>query len=303
MMHLRSFPPVSEPALPSKPDHVQIQTVTGCNADCIFCPNRKTERPIPLGRRMEWDLYRSVVDQCLELGIRRYTLYLMNEPMLDRELPQRIAYISRRIRKPQYTKTTSHGGLLTDRMARGLLDSGLDKLKISVQSLNPERYWSIMRLRLDKTLHNIDRFLDLKARGDYRRPKLEIVVVDSVHNHDEIPEIRNYWQNRGIQLVVEPVENRADHGTIRKTAVGFGKLHPFSWCRRLREQLYVLQDGRLLMCCVDWEQRTVLGDLKTTSLRDIWYGEPYMELRRRFAAGDLKGTLCEVCRKQMRFTQ
>jgi len=49
---------------------------------------------------MEWNLYRSVVDQCLELGIRRYTLYLMNEPMLDRELPQRIAYISSRIRRP-----------------------------------------------------------------------------------------------------------------------------------------------------------------------------------------------------------
>jgi MoaA/NifB/PqqE/SkfB family radical SAM enzyme len=302
-MHSHSFTPLSEPALPSRPDHVQIQTVTGCNADCIFCPNRKTERHIPLGRRMEWDLYRSVVDQCLELGIRRYTLYLMNEPMLDRELPQRIAYISSRIRRPQYTKTTSHGGLLTERMAQGLLDSGLDKLKISVQSLNPERYWKIMRLRLDKTLRNIDRFLDLKARGGYRRPKLEIVVVDSVHNHDEIPEIRNYWQKREIRLVVEPVENRADHGTIRKAAVGFSKLQPFTWCRRLKEQLYVLYDGRVLMCCADWEQRAVLGDLKNTPLRDIWYGERYAELRRRFVAGDLRGTLCESCRKQLRHSK
>jgi pyruvate-formate lyase-activating enzyme len=286
--------------LPSKPDHVQIQTVTGCNADCIFCPNRKTEQKIPLGRRMNWSLYRSVVDQCLELGVRRYTLYLMNEPMLDHELPQRVAYISGRIRKPQYTKTTSHGGLLTARMAQGLLDSGLDKLKISVQSLKPERYWNIMHLRLDRTLRNIDRFLDLKARGNYRRPKLEIVVVDSVHNHAEIPDIQNYWQQREIRLVVEPVENRAGHGTIRRSAVGVDELLPFSWCRRLREQLYVLQDGRVLMCCADWEQQTVLGDLKTTTLREIWYGAGYTELRRRFAAGDLAGTLCEGCRKQLR---
>lgn len=289
--------------LPSKPDHVQIQTVTGCNADCLFCPNRKTERKIPLGRRMAWDLYRSVVDQCLELGVRRYTLYLMNEPMLDRELPERVAYISKRIRKPQYTKTTSHGGLLTERMAQGLLDSGLDKLKISVQSLNPERYWTIMRLRLGKTLRNIDRFLDLKARGNYRRPKLEIVVVDSVHNHDEIPDIQKYWQAREIKLVIEPVENRADHSTIREASVGFNAMLPFTWCRRLREQLYVLYDGRVLMCCADWEQRTVLGDLKTTLLRGIWHGERYTELRRRFLAGDLKGTLCEGCRKQLRHSK
>jgi MoaA/NifB/PqqE/SkfB family radical SAM enzyme len=290
----------ADPDLPSKPDHVQIQTVTGCNAGCIFCPNRKTERHIPLGRRMARDLYHSVVDQCLELGVRRYTLYLMNEPMLDRELPERVAYISKRIRKPQYTKTTSHGGLLTERMAHGLLDAGLDKLKISVHSLNPERYWSIMHLRLEKTLRNIDQFLDLKARGGYRRPKLEIVVVDSIHNHDEIPDIQKYWREREIKLSIEPMENRADHGTIRESAVGVSALLPFTWCRRLKEHLYVLYDGRVLMCCADWEQRTVLGDLKTTPLGDIWHGERYAELRRRFVAGDLRGTLCEGCRKQIR---
>lgn len=287
-----------DPIVPTKPDHVQIQTVTGCNADCIFCPNRKTERPIALGRRMDEALYRSVVDQCLELGVRRYTLYLMNEPMLDRELPQRVAYISRRIRKPQYTKTTSHGGLLTARMAQGLLDSGLDKLKLSVHSLNPERYWKIMRLRLDRTLRNIDRFLELKARGGYRRPKLEIVVVDSVHNHAEIPDIQKYWGEREIKLIIEPVENRADHDLIRAAAVGVRRLLPFTWCRRLTEQLYVLYDGRVLMCCADWEQRAVLGDLKNSSLQDIWRGERYAELRRRFVDGDLQGTLCEGCRKQ-----
>jgi len=30
---------------------------------------------------------------------------------------------------------------------------------------------------------------------------------------------------------------------------------------------------------------------------DVWYGERYMTLRRRFAAGDVKGTLCAGCRK------
>jgi pyruvate-formate lyase-activating enzyme len=280
------------------PDHVMIQTVTGCNANCIFCPNRKTSRQIAQGLRMSWDLYRSLVDQCLELGVRRYTLYLMNEPMLDRELPQRVACIRRRIRKPQSVKTTSHGGLLSARMAQGLLDSGLDKLKISVQSLIPDRYWDIMHLRLEQTLRNIDRFLDLKARGGYRRPKVEIVVVDSIHNHDEIPALHDYWQARDVRLVIATMENRADHGTLRRTALAVRELRPFGWCRRLLEQLHVLYDGRMLGCCVDWEQQGVMGDLRTTALADIWYGPAYMELRRRFAAGDTKGTLCQDCRKQ-----
>ena len=281
------------------PDHVQIQTVTGCNANCIFCPNGKTRKLIPRGRRMDWDLYRSIVDQCIELGIRRYSVYLMNEPMLDRELAERVAYVSARIKKPQYVKVTSHGGLLTERMAKGLLDSGLDKLKISVQSLNADTYRRIMGLALEKTLKNIDCLLELKIRGGYKLPRLEIVMVDSIQTHDEIPRIRRYWQDREIKLYIEPVENRADQQNIRDTAVGEHSLKSFSWCRRLMEQIYILYDGRMVQCCADWEQRSIMGDLTTQSLADIWYGQRYTDYRRRFAEGDVKGMICACCRKQL----
>ena len=280
------------------PDHVQIQTITGCNADCMFCPNGKTRRNIPRGQRMDRDLYCAIVDQSIELGIRRYSVYLMNEPMLDRNLPERIEYVSARIRKPQYVKVTTHGGLMTKRMARGLLDSGLNKLKISVQSLNPVTYRDIMGLDLAKTLRNIDRLLELKQQGGYKLPKLEIVMVDSIQTHDEIPAIKRYWQERDIKLYIEPVENRADQKNIRDLAIGAEKLKPFSWCRRLMEQVYILYDGRMVQCCADWEQRSVMGDLKRESLADIWYGERYSDYRRKFAVGEVKGMICACCRKQ-----
>jgi molybdenum cofactor biosynthesis enzyme MoaA len=283
----------------SAPDHVQIQTVTGCNANCIFCPNGKTRKHIPRGCRMDWDLYRSIVDQCIELGIRRYSVYLMNEPMLDRELAERVAYVSARIKKPQYVKVTSHGGLLTEGMAKGLLDSGLNKLKISVQSLNADTYRRIMGLALKKTLKNIDRLLELKIQGGYKLPRLEIAMVDSIQTHDEIPRIRRYWQDRQIKLYIEPVENRADQQNIRDTAVGEHSLKSFSWCRRLMEQIYIVYDGRMVQCCADWEQRSIMGDLASRSLADIWYGEHYSSYRHRFAEGDVKGMICACCRKQL----
>jgi len=183
-------------------------------------------------------------------------------------------------------------------MARGLLDSGLDKLKISVQSLNPKTYRNIMGLDLSKTLSNIDRLLMLKQQGGYKLPRLEIVMVDSVQTHNEIPAIRRYWQQRDIKLYIEPVENRADQQNIRQSAVSARKLEAFSWCRRLMEQIYILYDGRMLQCCADWEQRSVMGDLTRQSLADIWQGERYSDYRRRFAAGDVKGLICACCRKQ-----
>ena len=299
MKHNNHRSTLTSTAVSTVPDHVQIQTVTGCNARCIFCPNGKTRRDIPRGRRMNWDLYRSIVDQCIELGIRRYSVYLMNEPMLDRELAERVVYVSARINRPQYVKVTSHGGLLTERMAKSLLDSGLDKLKISVQSLDEKTYWNIMGLPLEKTLKNIDRFLELKKKGGYKKPRLEIVMVDSVQTHDEIPRIRRYWQDRDIKLYIEPVENRADQHDIRKTAVGKQGMKSFSWCRRLMEQVYILYDGRMVQCCADWEHRSIMGDLTAQGLADIWYGEYYAGYRRRFAEGNVKGMICACCRKQM----
>jgi len=95
------------------------------------------------------------------------------------------------------------------------------------------------------------------------------------------------------------VENRADQKNIRDAAVGEHKLKSFSWCRRLMEQIYILYDGRMVQCCADWEQRSIMGDLTAQRLADIWYGQRYTEYRRRFAAGDVKGMICACCRKQV----
>jgi hypothetical protein len=73
---------------------------------------------------------------------------------------------------------------------------------------------------------------------------------------------------------------------------------PFTWCHRLFEQIYINVKGQLLICCNDWEQTTILGDLTKQSIYEAWHGEPYMEVRRRFLKGQVKGMLCENCLMQ-----
>ena len=106
-------------------------------------------------------------------------------------------------------------------------------------------------------------------------------------------------KKRKIKLHIEPVENRIDHLEIRDTAIGAEKLVPFSWCKRLLEQIFVLYDGRMIMCCSDWEQQSFMGDLTQERLVDIWHGDHYTDYRRRFAADDIEGMICRGCRKQL----
>lgn len=283
--------------LPEVPKHIQIQTISGCNANCIFCPNKKTEREIPVGRKMEWELFRSIVDQAIELGIERFSPYLMNEPLLDSELPERIAYITKNKKAFQFTKINSHGNLLTERMAKGILDSGLDRVNFSVQGLDAEEYQRTMNLPLQRTLDNIDRLLDLKRAGNYKTTRIRVCMLVTKIIEPQLPQIKEYWAARRVKVNFNRIESRGNHDKIQTEEIALRALKQFDWCNRMFEQMYVLCDGRLVQCCADWEQRGVMGDASKDPLAQIWKSFRYRLFREHFLNGDIRGMICNGCTK------
>lgn len=91
-------------------------------------------------------------------------------------------------------------------MAKGLLNAGLTKLNFSVQGLVLEVYWQVMRLRLDNTLRKIERFVELKEQGNYKLPRVKIVMLDPTEIHAQLPHIRQYWQARGLKSASIPLK-------------------------------------------------------------------------------------------------
>ncbi len=282
--------------VPDAPKAVQIQTVSGCNADCVFCPNKKTELDIPVGKRMDWDLYRSIIDQVVDMGVRRISPYLMNESMIDQELPERIAYVTKKKRSFQYTKINSHGALCNERMAKGILDAGLDRINFSVQGIDPEIYHRIMNLRFDVVVKNIERLIEMRDKGNYKT-RIRVVMLDTAEVHPQLPAIKKFWKERGVHINVNKLENRGHHKNIKSDVIAVKKLQTYDWCVRLFNQVYILWDGRLVQCCADWEQTGIMGDLTKSSLREIWQGPTYKQYRKNFLTGEVQGTACDGCTK------
>jgi hypothetical protein len=75
--------------VPSFPRTIQIQTFTGCNADCIFCPYGESYETQPKGK-MPPELFRRIIDEAAEHGVRRISPCLMNEPLMDRDLFEKV---------------------------------------------------------------------------------------------------------------------------------------------------------------------------------------------------------------------
>lgn len=290
---------VKKRPLPTFPTAVQIQTKTGCNVACIFCPNRKLENKFK-NVTMPRDLFRRIIDEIVESPARRISPYLMNEPLTDEDLPRRISYITQKKRDDQYSKINSNASALTCEMGERLLDSGLDRISFSVHGIVPEEYErTMLGLKLQHVLANIDRFLELKRSGYYKKPRIRVTMVLTSILKPQIPDILSYWKARHITVNIRGLENRAGHGNIQSREISTESgLKPFDWCDRIFKQAYILATGEMVLCCSDWERTTVMGDVRHNTILEVWNNEKYTDIRTRFLSNNLANTICQECAKQ-----
>ncbi len=160
-----------ERPLPPFPKVIQIQTKSGCNARCVFCPNSLVGDQLTHGE-MEWDLFTKISDEITQYSLTRISPYLMNEPLLDRNLGEKVRYLADRKRPGTVIKINSNGALLDKEMEEQLIESGLDRINFSVHGIRKGTYESQMvGLKLDMVLENIDAFLELKRKKEPTSPE------------------------------------------------------------------------------------------------------------------------------------
>ncbi|PYQ11300.1 MAG: hypothetical protein DMH00_08640 [Acidobacteria bacterium] len=283
--------------IPKFPRNIQIQTQTGCNADCVFCPYGATADTQPSGK-MDWDLFRKIVDESAHHRVRRISPYLMNEPFVDREIFERILYINR-VNPQAKVILTSNGSLLTPPVVERLLDlgDGLHELAISVQGIDPEAYESTMRggLKFDRTMANVTHLIEAMRRRQATRPALWITMVDT-----EIIDARKaveYWRSRGVNARYTMLENRGGNIADAESMAHHQGMDYFSDCTRLFKQAYIKFNGDLVLCCTDYEAKIILGNVRDKSLYEVWNGEVATEIRRKFLSNRIgEISLCSVCK-------
>ena len=141
------------------PDIVQIESTNLCNAKCVFCPRDEMHRRQGV---MDLDLYRKIVDECAALGITHVRVHNYGEPFLDRQLVEKVRYAkSRGIRE---VGMISNGSLITEELARGMIDAGLDAINISVDAGGRETFERTrVNLKYDEVTGNVRRLARLPA--------------------------------------------------------------------------------------------------------------------------------------------
>ncbi len=263
------------------PEIVQIESTNICNAKCVFCPRDEMARKQGV---MDMELFKKVVDECVELGIEHVRMHNYGEPFVDRQLVEKVRYAKQK-GVPQ-VGMISNGSLITETAARGMIEAGLDAINISVDASGKEVFERTrVGLKYDKVIANVERLLALRDAAGKRRPKLILSFVRQNNDEDEHAFIE-HWRARADKIHVTDLHNWA--GTLnQKSDVNYP-------CYRPWLTFTALWDGRVALCCADFDGRTILGDLRTHTIKEIWNSDAYRALRREHL--DSGGpAICQSC--------
>ncbi len=264
---------------PRLPEIVQIESTNICNARCVFCPRDQMHRRQGV---MDEALFRKVVDDCAALGIRHLRLHNYGEPFVDRHLTDKVAYAKQK--GIAEVGVISNGSLIDEQVARGVIDAGLDAINISVDASGREVFERTrIGLEYDTVIANIERLVRIRAELGRTHPKLILSFVRQ-DNSDEERAFIDHWRTIADKIHITDLHNWA--GTLNRDS---DVRYP---CYRQWLTFTVLWDGRVSLCCADFDGRVILGDMRTSNIRDIWESEAYRQVRREH----LESGGPEICR-------
>ena len=255
------------------PKFLSIQTSSFCNASCIFCPYEEIKNLFPRAV-MGMDLYKKIIDECgTHQEIERIILYMNNEPLTDPHLIQRINYAKEHLPLAGVHILTN-GALLSDEIADKLLSSRLDWIGISFHGIRKDTIEKAMGIDYERALERIRAFIKKAAKS--KNIKEYIMITFLRHKYlteDEKQEAIGFWRALGIERIsyfdgpISRAGNVKNFPRVyhKETIVGCDSI----WAD---EMIHIVEDGSVVLCCMDWKREIVLGDLNRESIGEVWNG-------------------------------
>tara|TARA_R110002072_G_scaffold302603_1_gene486630 strand:- start:84611 stop:85633 length:1023 start_codon:yes stop_codon:yes gene_type:complete len=265
------------------PSQVVIDSTELCNLACTHCPHpdfKKTDHY--QGRNLDTELNRKVVDEIATAGkgICQYIRYTgEGEPLIHPGIFDMVSYA---VQNSGTTVTiTTNGTLNQGGKLEKLIETGVDIIDISVDAFNSETYAAI-RVNGDLTVtrDNVLRLLKM-AREPGCTTKVIVSYVEQPRNQSETADFEKFWKDKGADyVVIRRLHTNAGSlvelaESIRETPQEEARrpcLYPW-------ERITLNPRGELSFCPVDWVHGSAVADFRKTTIKDVWQGEFYKQLR------------------------
>jgi radical SAM protein with 4Fe4S-binding SPASM domain len=288
------------------PISLTFEPTTSCNLRCPECPSGKREFTRPTGM-LQTDFFKTAIDD-LHKDISYLIFYFQGEPYLNTKFLEMINYASK---KKIYTATSTNAHYLTDTNARKTVESGLDRLIISIDGTTQDTYEQYrVGGSLNKVLEGAQNILKWKKELKSTTPHVIFQFLVVKLNEHQLQDMQLLAQKMGVQELRFKTAQVYDyeHGnelipTISKYArykqksdgTYAIKNKMMNHCWRLWHSTVITWDGLVVPCCFDKDAQHQLGDLKHASFRQLWQGSSYTNFRSALLRSRNEIDICKNC--------
>jgi pyruvate-formate lyase-activating enzyme len=249
------------------PAMVLIELTNNCNLRCAKCPNMRTSRARGF---IDDELVEKVLDDIASAGVPiEIALSGAGEPTLH---PRLLEYVkaARRIPNIGVIGFATNGVALNPDLSEKLLDAGLTRLKVSLDTNDAAAYLRLNgRDTYEQVKANICRFCEInQATGN----RCRVTLKATLYENDLLlaRRLKEQWEPFVGQVRITPVHNWAGIETKKLISATV----PRSPCRMLWQQVQVLWDGQITLCCMDsMEGRFKMGNACDQNLSHYWLND------------------------------
>jgi radical SAM protein with 4Fe4S-binding SPASM domain len=281
-----------------------VDPSSACNFRCQFCPtgHKDLVKSSDYQRSvMDFAIFQNLIDGLSEfdqpLKVMRFNK--IGEPLLNKNLVDMVS-LAKNSGLVKYVDLATNGYLLSKELLTGLVDAGLDRLNLSLEGVNKEQYLEHAKVEVDfgRYVEMIRWFYDrrggceftIKIPGNYLDEEQKAYFFETFGDYCDrifIEGIAPIWPGFDI-------EKRSGIGINGNVGQYQQFLQEKEVCTYIFYAMAVNADGTVSACCPDWAQKLIVGDLRSSSIKEIWNSAEMNELRQLHLQAKRKDN--EVCR-------
>lgn len=280
-------------------NHMQIELTNRCNFQCEFCAvkNHRTYSQMPV------ETVYDILNQAKDLEMPGGKIWMVSfnglgEPLLYPDLSKAVKYAKNLY---PYVGFITNGYLMTEHLARELLDADMDYICFSVNAVSVDVYkyfqgygfkdTATTQNVLDTVLGNIKMFLDLrKQMGKQTEVRISYILTEKSEAH--LKTFVKYWKDTGHEIMI-PITKLITWKKPDKVK--------YTRCERLTEDFLILANGDVSICACDHLRGTTLGNVFEEPLENIICGKKFRDILDAHSRMDLEHIpkVCLQCEKLM----
>jgi radical SAM protein with 4Fe4S-binding SPASM domain len=259
---------ISVPKTDYFPKTIILEVTNRCNLKCRHChfQSRNITGRRPLGD-MDKKIWQRVLD---ELKERQYQVNLIThgagEPLLYKPLFDLLKKIKE---NPLLTAGfLTNGMFLNETVIQQLIDIQLDFIGFSIDGTKPSTHdFFRVNANLSQIEKNVDRLLEMKIQRNSDFPKLQFNMVGYAEILDQEMSFVKRWLPVAREVTVATFKPIGSRKLVDDVQISEYQMPA---CPYLWDQFVIAHDGRVAVCCEDFNVDVNIGSVVTNSIHTIY---------------------------------